>query len=218
MLCLGRILTSKSLTQKRGRAATVAALDLRACSAAEGRQHSAGACASAVPAAAGRRSACSRLAAGGAGSPRVEAPAAAEPAGRGAAGHQRGLRHRRAAAPVAAAPTGKNPAGAAASEAAPPAGAASPAELPAVAAAPEWGAHPQRQRRQRACRLQARAVPSPRRTGAAGRVAAAAAAEGELGFWAKRQFCPYEFDKFQFLSFVQITKIPLGIEKFPIYP
>ena len=146
--------------------------------AAAARQHSAGACASAVPAAAGRRSACSRLAAGGAGSPRVEAPAAAEPAGRGAAGQQRGLRHRRAAAPVAAAPTGKNPAGAAASEAAPPAGADSRAEPPAEAAAPEEGAHPQRHRRQRACRLQARAVPSPRRTGSAGRVAATEAAEG----------------------------------------
>ena len=32
VLCLGRILTSKSLTQKQGRAATVAALDLHACS------------------------------------------------------------------------------------------------------------------------------------------------------------------------------------------
>jgi hypothetical protein len=50
--------------------------------------------------------------------------------------------------------------------------------------------------------------------------AAAAAAKDSRALWfsGKRQFYPLKFEKFQFLSFVQITKIPLGIEKFPTCP
>ncbi|XP_064979731.1 uncharacterized protein LOC135622029 [Musa acuminata AAA Group] len=77
-----------------------------------------------------RGPACSRLTAGGAGSPRAAAPAAVAPASE-------------------TPPKGRSPGGTA---------------PPAEAAAPERGAHPQRLRCQRACRLQARAVPSPRCT------------------------------------------------------
>ncbi|MUG03522.1 hypothetical protein ECC01_21255 [Bacillus tequilensis] len=172
MLCLGRILTSKSLTQKRERAATVAALDLRACSAAEGRQHSAGACAcaSAVPAAAGRRSACSRLAAGGQRCLPPLLPRAKPP------------------------PQGRPPGGTA-----PPAGAASRAEPPAEGAAltgnPAPAGAPTRSGSaasgRAACRRGQR--PRPAAQAAASRVAAAAAAKGSraLGFfWEKDSFAP----------------------------
>ena len=63
VLCLGRILTSKSLTQKRGRAATVVALDLRACSVAEGGQHRGCVCSS-RPAACLQQACCRPAAAG----------------------------------------------------------------------------------------------------------------------------------------------------------
>ena len=94
VLCLGRILTSKSLTQKQGRAATVAALDLRAYSVAEGGLHRGCVCSS-------RPAACLQQACVRRGW---------QPAGKGAYGRfSRGVRHRRAAAPAATAPAGETP-------------------------------------------------------------------------------------------------------------
>ena len=211
MLCLGRILTSKSLTKKRGRAATVVALDLHACSHLQRQPQSQPG--STAPAHA--QALCLQqptgglLAAGlrpaGLGARSVEAPAATEPAGRGAAGQQRGLRHRKAAAPVAAAPTGKNPAGAAASETAPPAGADSRAEPPA--GAPTYsGSDPSGRA---TCRRGQR--PRPAAQAAAGRVAAAAAAKRGKDirvFCVKDSFAPRNLRNSSFYLLSKLRKYP----------